>query len=307
MIANLLKELPRALGRYVAYHTSRVLPGSKNADDAAVPKQNGRSNDGWKDQADIGLDSSYERLVAWPTYRRSETPPEVVSQPLHGIWKRSPGGHKWSHYFAAYEALFGQHRTKPLRIMEIGVFQGASLQMWKDYFNHPDTLVVGIDIQPNCIQYDAPSKGIRVRVGSQTDGSFLKSVTEEFGPFDLIIDDGSHHSAHIITSFNHLFARALKDSGIYLVEDLHANYWPGWRDSQKSFLDVCKEILEHMHTHYRQAPPEVFLIADPQNQPLDSIDVPLIATMIEEIRFFDSIVAFQKTRRAYVPYYICSG
>jgi hypothetical protein len=308
MIANLLKELPRALGRYVAYQASRVMPGGKKMGDAAAPpRPNHATGEHRTDDGDIGLDPSYERLVAWPTYRRKEPPPEVVSQPLYGIWNKSPGGHKWPHYFAAYEAVFGPNRTKPLRIMEIGVLEGASLRMWKEYFSHPDTVIVGIDIEPNCIRYDAPSKGIRVRIGSQTDGSFLKSVTEEFGPFDLIIDDGSHRSSHIIKSFNHLFADALKDSGIYLVEDLHANYWSGWRDSHKTILDVCKEIVEHMHAHYRRAPAEAFLVADPDQQRFDTLDVPVIATMIEEIRFFDSIIAIQKTRRAYVPHYMLSG
>ena len=130
-------------------------------------------------------------------------------------------------------------------------------------------------------------------------------MVEEFGPFDLIIDDGSHHSSHIITSFNHLFADGLKDTGIYFVEDLHANYWLPWRDSRKSFLDVCKELLEDMNAHYRGAPPSAFLTTDqPSARMTLALEVPRITTMIKEIRFFDSVVAIYKTRREYVPYFI---
>jgi hypothetical protein len=152
------------------------------------------------------------------------------------------------------------------------------------------------------MQFDAPGEGIRVRIGSQTDAAFLKGVVEEFGPFDLIVDDGSHHSSHIITSFNHLFSDGLKDSGVYFVEDLHANYWFPWRDSRRSFLDLCKELLEHMHAHYLAAPPGAFMVAD--EQPMLALEVPRITTMIREMRFFDSIAVIYKTHRDYIPYYV---
>jgi hypothetical protein len=65
--------------------------------------------------------------------------------------------------------------------------------------------------------------------------------------------------------------------------------------------------MEHMHAHYSQAPSEAFLGGDPRDQPFEWLDVPLIATMIQEIRIFDSIVAIYKTRREFVPYYLYSG
>jgi hypothetical protein len=164
-------------------------------------------------------------------------------------------------------------------------------------------MIVGIDIQGPCIKFDSPANGIRVRIGDQCDSQFLTSVVHEFGPFDLIIDDGSHFSSHIITSFNHLFLNALKDSGIYLVEDLHANYWHPWRDSKRSFLDVCKELIEHMHDHYRGGP-AAFSPEQQAEFPRESVDVPLVTTMIKEIRFFDSIVAIYKARLEYVPFYV---
>ena len=99
-----------------------------------------------------------------------------------------------------------------------------------------------------------------------------------------------------------LYADGLKDTGIYFVEDLHANYWHPWRDSKKSFLDVCKELLEDMHAHYRSSTPVDFLTHPPSARAISALDVPQITTMIREMRFFDSIVAIYKTRREYVPY-----
>jgi SAM-dependent methyltransferase len=252
----------------------------------------------------VGLDPKYERRVQWRSYRKNVPPQEILSNTLYQSWITMPGGHKWSHYFAIYQAVFGPRRAEPLRILEIGVLGGASLRLWKRYFTHPGTLIVGIDILPECIKFDAPADGIRVRIGNQTDARFLKRVVQEFGPFDLIIDDGSHHSSHVIASFNHLYADGLKESGIYFVEDLHASYWHPWRDSRRSFLDMCKELLEHMHAHYQRAAPQAFLTSKPSDQPMAALEVPLITTMIEEIRIFDSIVAVYKTHREYIPFYL---
>ena len=143
-----------------------------------------------------------------------------------------------------------------------------------------------------------------MRIGNQADPRFLQQLIKEFGPFDLIIDDGSHRSSHMISSFNWLFAEGLKESGIYFVEDLHANYWPAWRDTRRSFLDVCKELVEHMHAHYQRGSPELFLVANESHQSMATLEVPIVTTMIREIRFFDSIVAIYKTRRRYIPYYL---
>lgn len=319
MIGGLMKQLVRGLGRFVWYHTTRLFRRGQGAESAASvgpratsavpataaerPEPATRARiDALSNQ--VGLDPKFERLVQWRSYRKNVPPREILDDALYQSWITTPGGHKWTHYFAIYQAVFGPRRAEPLRILEIGVLGGASLRLWKRYFTHPGTLIVGIDILPECIRFDAPADGIRVRIGSQTDAAFLKRVVKEFGPFDLIIDDGSHHSSHMIASFNQLYSDGLKESGIYFVEDLHANYWHPWRDSRRSFLDMCKELLEHMHAHYQRAAPQAFLTNTPSEQPMAALEVPLITTMIKEIRFFDSIVAIYKTHREYIPYYL---
>ena len=310
-MGRLFKELFQALGRFIAYRFATILHGPEVP--AAAVVQNGESHaveppapgsPALEPLPAIGLDARYEQSIDWPAHRSNVPPAELLSDPLYELWSTIPEGHKWTHYFGVYAKVFAQQRAKPLRILEIGVLRGSSLRMWKRYFSHVDTLIVGLDIDPACAAFDASAEGIHVRIGSQTDQEFLRSVVREFGPFDIIIDDGSHHSSHIITSFNHLFADGLKDTGIYFVEDLHANYWLPWRDSAQSFLDVCKELIEHMHAHYREAGPTAFFIGKASDQTFESLSVPVITTMIEEIRIFDSIVAIQKTRRNYVPYYL---
>jgi hypothetical protein len=254
---------------------------------------------------DVGvLADTYRRAVRWNTSRSDLGHAAFALNPVFQLWKQQkPRAHKWTHYFAAYDTIFAPCRARTLRILEIGVYQGASLRLWRSYFENPETVIVGIDIDPGCTRFDSSAENVHVRIGNQVDPVFLDTVTRDFGPFDIIIDDGSHHSSHLIQSFNHLFVAALKDDGIYLAEDLHTNYWLPWKDTRQSFLDVCKELMELMHAHYTRATLAEWLHeSEHGSESLQlSLEVPVVATMIKEIRVFDSIVAIYKTRREYLP------
>lgn len=140
---------------------------------------------------------------------------------VHGTDKQI--GH---HYAQHYQHHFEPLRRKKLNILEIGIggyhkpkSGGRSLRMWKSYF--PKSNIFGIDI------YDKTphdEKRIKTFQGSQTDTRFLQQVVEEMGSVDIIIDDGSHHNDHVITTFKFLFP-LLADNGIYVVEDTQTSYW----------------------------------------------------------------------------------
>ena len=146
--------------------------------------------------------------IAWETNKNIATSGE-----LHALWATIPGGHKWLHYFPIYEEILASRRSAPLKVLELGVYRGASLELWHKYF-HSESTIVGIDIDPACKAFDRPEHHVHVRVGGQEDGEFLKALIEEFGVFDVIIDDGSHMASHMIASFNHLLADGLSDDGI---------------------------------------------------------------------------------------------
>lgn len=252
-------------------------------------------------------------------FRRSGTPYRLLSKPLletvdwaaptdahpppaneiAAIWLRMSGGHKLDHYFRIYERVFGGLRQQPLRILEIGVFRGASLKMWRKYF-HPDSVIVGVDIDPATRCYDDPQNNIHVRIGAQQDQVFLQSVVAEFGRFDVIIDDGSHFTSHMIASFNYLFAAGLKEQGIYFVEDTCTNYWTPFRDTTVSFVELAKQLVDVKHVHYTQGTSELQFRLGVDSR-IRSFRVPAIATMLDEIRFFDSIVVFYKHEHLDVP------
>jgi demethylmacrocin O-methyltransferase len=131
-------------------------------------------------------------------------------------------------YTPVYRELMRASRRKPVRLLEIGVggyagaLGGESLRMWESYFRRGR--ITGIDV------YDKTAlSGGRVQVFqcSQVDAPKLTEIARDAGPFDFIIDDGSHENAHQIETFRILWPH-LKDGGAYVVEDVQTSYWPSY-------------------------------------------------------------------------------
>jgi hypothetical protein len=156
---------------------------------------------------------------------------------------------KWKHYFPIYEKHFRPLTEKPIKILEIGILNGGSLEMWRKYF-HPDSTIVGIDINPDCKQHE--QEGIHVRIGDQSDTDFLQSLIDEFGEFDLVIDDGSHRVEHVNKTFEFLYPK-IAENGIYFIEDTHAAYWTshgGSLKEPKSINNVAKRKIDELNAYH---------------------------------------------------------
>lgn len=85
---------------------------------------------------------------------------------------------KWVHYFEAYDRFFSKYRGKDITVLEIGVYKGGSLQMWKNYFTMNGNMVkiYGIDINPDCKKLER--KDVSIFIGSQEDREFLKKIKD---------------------------------------------------------------------------------------------------------------------------------
>ncbi|MFN4153720.1 MAG: class I SAM-dependent methyltransferase [Paracoccaceae bacterium] len=179
-----------------------------------------------------------------PVLARAATPMEDI------FWSNTgPVVHKWHHYLPIYDRYFGPWRDRPLRMLEIGVSKGGSLSMWRKYFG-PEAVIFGIDIDPTCARFDGISA--QVRIGSQADAGFLRSVVEEMGGVDIVLDDGSHWSEHMKASLDVLYP-LLSDGGVYMIEDTHACYWRdygGGHGHPASFLETVKDMVDDLHHWY---------------------------------------------------------
>jgi hypothetical protein len=161
--------------------------------------------------------------------------------------------HKWYQYFAAYETHLARFRNRHLTLFEIGVGEGGSLQLWRRYLG-PFAIIVGLDVYPRARQ--VAEDQIHVRTGNQGDPEFLARVVEEFGPPDIVIDDGSHLQPDVHKSFAALYPLVAKN-GVYAVEDLHAAYWPnhgGGLRTPGSFIETVKGCIDEMHAEFYGGP-----------------------------------------------------
>jgi hypothetical protein len=119
---------------------------------------------------------------------------------------------RWSHYLDIYEKHFARFRGKSPRVLEIGIDHGGSLQLWKRYFGH-GAEIIGVDIA-EAAMYEEPQ--IKTLCYDQKD-----PIIATLGPFDIVIDDGSHVPEDQSITFGNLWPRC---QGVYLIEDCHRQY-----------------------------------------------------------------------------------
>jgi hypothetical protein len=133
-----------------------------------------------------------------------------------------------THYLRNYEHNFGALRDKPVRLLELGIKEGGSLLLWRDYFEKG--LIVGLDINP--VRFDDQTGNVRTYMGEQQDTAVLDRIARENAPegFDIIIDDCAHIGVLARASFWHLFDNHLKSGGVYVIEDWGTGYWDRWVD-----------------------------------------------------------------------------
>lgn len=177
---------------------------------------------------------------------------ERATSPLADIYfaHRGRAVTKWVDYLDLYDRHFARFRGTAVRMLEIGVLNGGSLEIWREYFG-PKAILFGIDILPECSdRVDPPNQ---VRIGSQGDATFLAKVVREMGGVDIVLDDGSHNGPLQHASFKTLFP-LLSDGGIYAIEDLHTSYWPGdfeggYRRSGTA-IELTKQLIDDMHAWF---------------------------------------------------------
>jgi hypothetical protein len=190
--------------------------------------------------------------------------------------------HKHTQLFPVYERYFTPWRNKTLNFMEIGVYQGGSLQMWQSFFG-PRAKIVGVDINPQAKKFEQP--GVHVRIGDQGDPVFLAALIEEFGPFDIILDDASHLMDKTMQSFEFLYPTVPKN-GLYLIEDIQTSYWKdygGGLHEAHSVINRAKRYIDDLNA--RESAGQV-PVGDFTKETLG-------------IHFYDNIIVFEKGHTAY--------
>lgn len=221
----------------------------------------------------------------------------MINQTLKQLYAVHSGkvSDKWSSYLIEYDRLFNVYRDKPVNLLEIGIQNGGSLEIWSKYFFNAKKLI-GCDINPDCSRLVYEDSRIMVVLGDANSDLVESNVLQHMPFFDIVIDDGSHRSSDIVKSFARYFHN-LADGGIFVVEDLHCSYWGEFEGglfypySSITFFKRLADIINHEHWGIAKSRSEIlrgfFLKYD------ILIDEDLL-THIHSIQFFNSICVVRK-------------
>lgn len=169
------------------------------------------------------------------------------------IGKKYPSSKNISGFIQLYEKYFISLKDSQINILEIGIENGDSLRIWREYFSKAN--ICGIDI----IKKDFKINNTEIIQGDQSDKNFLKSLIKKYKNFDIIIDDGSHQAKHIIASFKFLFPY-LNNNGLYVIEDLQTSYFPRYGGSRmnlrkkKSSMNFIKSLTDSINYEKNDRP-----------------------------------------------------
>ena len=175
-------------------------------------------------KAALKLLGSFERgralAESWPSVDvRSPASEAACDNPLREYFEANgtgPGIVKWTHYFDAYQRHLAKFVGSPVNVVEVGVYAGGSLQMWRSYLGE-ESHVYGIDIQPACRVY--ATEGISVFIGDQADRSFWSGFRGEVPDVDVVIDDGGHTAEQQMVTLEEMLPH-LRAGGVYICEDV---------------------------------------------------------------------------------------
>lgn len=125
-------------------------------------------------------------------------------------------------YLRRLEPYFMPIKESMFTFVEIGVAEGASIRVWNDYFTN--AAVIGVDNDPNCWMADVNFSRLKIIQGNAGSVEFWRDL--KLNNLNVVIDDGSHRCHDIICAFEMLWPK-LNPGGLYVIEDVHANWLPG--------------------------------------------------------------------------------
>ena len=156
---------------------------------------------------------------------------------------------KHSTYFDVYDSLFAKFVGMDITFVEVGILNGGSLFMWRDFFGK-NVRIVGIDLNPVAKRWE--SYGFEIYIGSQSDPEFWNKVLKNIGKIDILLDDGGHtYRQQIITVESVL--PFVKDDGLIVVEDTHTSYMHDFgAPSKHSFVEYAKNMVDGINYRFSE-------------------------------------------------------
>lgn len=155
-----------------------------------------------------------------------------------------PGIWKWEHYFDIYHRHFSKFVGREVHVLEVGIYSGGSLLMWRKYFGE-HSHIYGVDINEACRAYE--DDRTKVFIGDQADRSFWAELRKAAPLIDIVIDDGGHLPGQQLVTLEEMLPH-MRPGGVYLCEDIH-NRFNGFAAYVQGLSDNLNESLWQGITH----------------------------------------------------------
>ena len=218
------------------------------------------------------------------------------NQSLQALYAQHRGkvSDKWSSYLALYESVLSPLRQSVRSLLEIGVQNGGSLEIWAQYFASAQ-IIVGCDIDAKCADLNFEDSRIHVVVENATLATTRETVARLSPAIDVVIDDGSHIPRDVIAAFLSYWPM-VTPGGLFIAEDLHCDYFPGHeggiarRNLSNRFFAELVHIINLEHWRGVQSIPH--LLRD--FAPRELVEQAQLADSIASISFHNSVAVIRK-------------
>jgi glycosyltransferase involved in cell wall biosynthesis len=167
---------------------------------------------------------------------------QAAAQQMVALGSRSTNKYSCHGFMPHYDRELAHLTDKRVRILEFGIYEGASLLLWRAAF--PRAKVFGVDIRPEAGMLARGLSGIEILTGSQSDAAFLEKQVAPCGPFHIVIDDASHRAKDQIAGFKSLWPHVVP-GGFYIVEDLYVDY--KYRTPGVSSIEFLKGLVDDIY------------------------------------------------------------
>jgi hypothetical protein len=197
---------------------------------------------------------------------------------------------KWSSYLEIYEREFSKYRATTSTIVEIGVQNCGSLEIWAKYFRKSKS-ILGVDILDQIRELKFEDNRIKTLACNARE--LHENYCEKFKSSIIIIDDASHQSHDIISTFLTMFP-LLKNGGTYVVEDLCCSYWlefnSGSTISSMEFFKILADVINA--EHWNQGGEQSYTL--PSSRPWPFNKLGNLTNEIMSLKFYNSMCFIEK-------------
>jgi hypothetical protein len=115
---------------------------------------------------------------------------------------------KYKNYFPIYENIFKEYKNKKIIFVEIGVFSGGSLFMWREFFGK-EARIIGVDLNEDALRFK--NYGFEIFIGNQSSIDFWNDflTIEGYASYYQISCELAENIIHTGREFYNLEQRGL--------------------------------------------------------------------------------------------------